>query len=722
MKQEELASLCTKEWQAAEMYMPEIQAERMKALDYYNQEPFGNEEDGLSKFVSSDVRDAVEWTLPQLVEIFVGGDTPIIFEAENAEDAKDAEIESKYCQYVFTRQNKGVLIAYSWIKDALLQKNGIVKAYWDEPTIIEREEYKNKTLSEYMAIQQDDEFEIKEVSVFLNEIEYSEEEFQSIIDSMATMDPAAAANIADQAKISIVGTRKRTVGQIRVENVPPENFMCKKGHNSILLKDAQYAAEMYEKTRSDLIEEGYSADLVNSLPKDQKIEVTNNESQSRHKKEGGLLLSQSNTNDDPAMDVIVIYDHYIRADFNGDGVAELRLVRTVGKSGDYVLENEECDRIPYHAITPYINTHKFYGRSIADNLADLQRAKSQLWRNAFDNFMYSSLPRKVVSGNVNMDDLMSYIPGGIIRKDINATLETDAMPFVANEAFPMIDRLDAVRAERSGFSKDTMGLNPDALANSTNMVGMSIMAQSQLLVKMIATVIAHTGFDSLMLHIREMVRKYETKERVFDLTGEVLTTDPRGWRKERSSSPQVGIGFAGKAEEMTMLQNLLSLQEKAIAAQGGVNGALTSASGVFNTVKRLARRMGIKDVSNYFQDPSTYQPPEPQPSLGEIQLKATIEDLRNKNKQTEANQALKLQEMKTESEFRFAELTQKERLTIKDIESRERIAELELLYKYGKDSHDRNQNALNLLNSVSDEKEDAEEGEMPEKEESPDKE
>lgn len=683
MTEDDLASICDREFDQSKLMLSEIQSDRIKGLDAYNQEKYGNEEDGLSSYVSSDVSDAIEWIMPQLVDVFVGGDTPIMFTPDKAQDAPIADAESKYCQYVFERENQGVITTAIWFKDALMQKNGIVKAYWDEPVVIEREEYKGKTGQEYIALQNDPEYTVDECSIFLNEREFSEDEYASILGAL----PTEAAAIEQEAKYHIVGYRKKTCGQAKIENVPPENFFVQKDHNSIFLKDAKYCCEVSEHTRSDLVEMGYNRDLVDSLPAGDIVAMTD-EKWTRNKKEGGMPVSNIDSSDS-SRGIIAIFDHYIRADFNNDGIAELRHVRTVGRGNQKnILENEEVDRNIYHAITPYLRSYKFHGESVADKLVSLQRAKSQLWRTVFDNTMYSTMPRKVISGNVDVDALLTYVPGGVIQKDANATVENEITPFVANEVFPILDRMDGVRAERTGFSRDSMGLDPTALANSTTPVGMAILAQSQLLVKMIATIFAHSGFQSLMEHIRELVYKYEKEEKVFDLTGQndFKTVDPRSWRKKRSSVPKVGIGFAGKNEELSLMTQLMTMQQQFVMAQGGVNGALTNAGGIYNTAKRMAQRMGVKDVSNYFQDPATYKPPAPQPSLAEVQMKASIENMNNQQKMKESDQSINLKKMQLDHDFKLAELSQKERISAKEIESRESIAHAELLYRYGHDA------------------------------------
>lgn len=688
MTERELAHLCLREFDDSQILTTEIQHERKKSLDYYNQVPFGNEEDGLSAFISSDVRDVIEWTLPQIVDVFVGGDSPIVFNPDNdGPEIEDAKIETAYCQYVFEQQNKGIILSAQWFKDALMQKNGMVKCWRQKEVKREREEYEGKSSADWLALSQDDEFDISECTITVHDVEYSEEEYTKIMAAL----PNYRGKVDAEAKYHIIGYRKKTVSQTVIENMPPENFFIQKDHNTVFPQQARYAGDFYEKSRSELLEMGYDYDLVMALPHSSGIaESLSNEGQARRRKEGGITMAQTVTSTDRSRELVMIYDHYIRADFNNDGYAELRHVRTAGKSNFYVLENEEVDRNPYHSLTPYINSFRFFGRSLADNLMDIQRAKSQLWRNSFDNVAYSAIPRKVVSGNVDIAALMTYVQGGIIKKDLNATVENEITPFVADSALAMADKVDQLRSERSGFSKETMGLDPTALANATNPVGMSILAQSQLLVKMIATIFAHTGFQSLMEHIRELVIKYEDGEKIFELTGKKMSTDLRRWRKQRSSTVKVGIGFAGKQEELSVINNLMTVQQQFILAQGGqIDGPLTNAKGIYNTIQRLCSRMGIKDAETYFTDPATYKPPTPQPTIAEKTLGAQINNIGNQQQIQEAKMILDEKNAQHDHELNIIKVQNEHALKILQIQSDEKMHEQTLLAQYGEASRKR---------------------------------
>jgi hypothetical protein len=85
----------------------ELSEQRRKALRYYLGEPFGNEQEGRSKVVSTDVADVVEWILPALLKIFTAGDEVVRFEPTGPEDEEVAKQATEYVNWIFARDNAG---------------------------------------------------------------------------------------------------------------------------------------------------------------------------------------------------------------------------------------------------------------------------------------------------------------------------------------------------------------------------------------------------------------------------------------------------------------------------------------------------------------------------------------------------------------------------------------------------------------------------------------
>ena len=131
-----------------------LSSERSDAMDYYlgNMDKDMPPADGRSKAVSTDVADAVEGILPSLMDIFFGSDEVVRFEPQGPEDEEAAQQETDYVNYVFVQQNNGWRVTYDYFKDALLQKNGFVKIFWEEDEKEERETYYDLSEDQYAAL------------------------------------------------------------------------------------------------------------------------------------------------------------------------------------------------------------------------------------------------------------------------------------------------------------------------------------------------------------------------------------------------------------------------------------------------------------------------------------------------------------------------------------------------------------------------------------------
>ncbi len=122
--------------------------ERTRALQYYLREPYGNEVEGRSQIVTGEVAEAVDGALPQLLRVFTTTEDIVYFEPKSPNDEESAKQATEYCNWVFYRENDGLLILHNWFKDALLQKTGIVKSYWESKEDVVKEKYKNLTEEE----------------------------------------------------------------------------------------------------------------------------------------------------------------------------------------------------------------------------------------------------------------------------------------------------------------------------------------------------------------------------------------------------------------------------------------------------------------------------------------------------------------------------------------------------------------------------------------------
>ena len=143
---------------------------------------------------------------------------------------------------------------------------------------------------------------------------------------------------------------------------------------------------------------------------------------------------------DKSMEEVETFECYIRTDFDDDGIAELRKVLYAGND---ILENEPIDYVPFCSICPIPMPHKFFGHSLADRTMDLQLIKSTITRQILDNLYLTNNARvTAVDGQVNLDDLLTVTPGGVVRVKSPNAVNPITVPPVSGQSFPMLEYLD----------------------------------------------------------------------------------------------------------------------------------------------------------------------------------------------------------------------------------------------------------------------------------------
>ena len=161
-KDELLAHIEQEENNCIVHYTGLLSEQRRKAMQYYYGQPYGNEIEGRSSVVTTEVKDAVEGILPSLMAIFTTSDEIVRFEAQNPDDEAVAQQATDYVNYIFSRLNNGFLALYCLFKDALLQKNGYVKVYWEDYQEQSKETYEDLDDNQFASLMQDEELELLE--------------------------------------------------------------------------------------------------------------------------------------------------------------------------------------------------------------------------------------------------------------------------------------------------------------------------------------------------------------------------------------------------------------------------------------------------------------------------------------------------------------------------------------------------------------------------------
>jgi hypothetical protein len=582
----------------------DTQLDRALALEYYMREPYGNEVEGRSQIVTGEVAEVVDGALPQVMKVFTTNSKAVEFEPVNAGDGDLAEQITAYVNHIFYKDNNGFEIMHDWFKDGLLQKVGVVKAYWNDKKDATTEKYENLTEDELAMLMQDEEIEVVE-----------QEEIEEVIEqeSQPMIDPQTGQPVADEMGMpmmmevppivnvyyNVKCKRTKDYSKVKIENVAPEEFLIDKRATTI--EDATFVAQRSLVTRSDLIAMGYDPDVVAELSTGDLLDFT----PERVARFGaGEEPFNTNNSDDESMERVEYYECYVRTDLDEDGIAELH---RVCYADNQVLMHEECDYVPFHSVCPIPIPHKFFGQSLADRAMDLQLIKSTVTRQMLDNLYLTNNYRVgAVEGQVNLDDLLTSTAGGVIRiKNPNALVPMTVQSS-ASQSFPMLEYLDSVQAKRSGVSDAQQGLNPDILSNVTATAVSAMTSASQGKLELIARIFADTGVSSLFKGILALICKYQNKERIIKVHNSFVPMNPREWDTQYNLTVNVGLGTGGKQEQLATMQMILAKQEEVIKGYG-LNNPLVNIKQYRDTLAKFVNMAGFKDDSQFLMEVSEEQ-------------------------------------------------------------------------------------------------------------------
>jgi hypothetical protein len=586
----------------------DISDERAKAWRYYESRPFGNEIEGSSSVVTSDVSDVVDGIMPSLLRIFTTAENLVSFDPVGPEDVEKAEQESDFTNYVFFKRNSAFEILYTWFFDALVQKNGVVKAWWDESEQVTYESYSNLSEVELATLLDDDELE---------PVERSETKVE-------TLDMATGETV-EEILHDVLFRRVTQSGRVRVENVPPEEYRVSADARGVNPCNARMVGHERKMKRSDLLDMGFPKSIVDDLPADAIPIMSEEENARRNKTDDDLNMPR-----DRSQDEIVVKEAYIRLDYDGDGRAELRHVIVAGNK---VLSNEPADRSPFHVICPHPLPHKHFGRSAAEKVMDVQLVNSTLLRQILDNLYHTNNPshgvwEQGISENT-LDDLLTTRAGSIKRfaRPVGESYAPITVPFTAQATFPMLEYFDKMKRDRSGISSDSQGLSADALKNIQSSVMAQALDISKMKLEAIARIFAETGIKSLFLHIHELLLKHAPKAEYVQLRNRWVEIDPREWRTRLDMTVNIGLGIGNREQNLLHLNAIWEKQAQ-IVASGGMNLMVTPKN-IFNTASEMVKNANLKTPELFFTDPGDQQAPPPSDEQEELaRLQAELEQRR----------------------------------------------------------------------------------------------
>jgi len=576
---------------AAEDYIDTtISPARVVAAEYYRAAPFGDEENGRSHIVLSEVRDTIQSIIPSLMRIFTSGQKIVEYMPRTAEDIKPAEQASDAVNFVFQEMNPGFSILYSAFKDALLKKTGIV-TWWAESDdrVVERQ-FSGLSEEEILLFQQQN--PTAEI--------ISLEQEESMMGPMYDM------------SVKLVDRQAK----YRVRALPPECFIVdRRARDLDRYFDICGIRDLV--TVSDLVEMGYDAEEImeHGSPGSDDLWASQMEEQQRNP--GSVFLDD---NTDESLRRVKYFKLWMRVDRDGDGVAELRCIHAVGDTC-YILKDEVVDHVPIALFCPDPEPHTIFGHSIADVTMDLQKIKSHVMRATLDSLAQSIYPRTVVvEGQVNIDDVLNKEVGSVIRARQAGAVQDLQTPFVAQPAMGIIDYLDQVKAQRTGVTPASQGLDADLLQSTTKAAVTAQISAAQERTEMIARVFSETGMKQLFSGLLKLITRHQDKPLLVRLRGEWVPVDPTTWNADMDCSVAVALGRGDDAQQMNFLGMLAQKQEQIIQTMG-MGNPIVRLSQYQQTLSQLVRMAGFKNPDSFFS-PVT---PQQEQQLAQSQAQAAEE-------------------------------------------------------------------------------------------------
>ena len=640
---------------------------RESLFDRYMVEPYGDEKDGRSKFLATDVADTVEAVFSEAMEIFTSDDYLVEFAPVGQEDEAAAKQETAIIHHLFREKNNAFTTLSTWFKEGLIEQNAYVRCGWVEKERVLIEEYDDLTLNEFMAVyaqivEREGDYDIER----LDGVNLAEDGTPNPI-----MDEKTGQPMPIDVRIRCIKTEK----QYEIEPIPQNEFFISPRWSKVTLDGCPACGHRAKKSKGELEAMGFHADSIAVLGE----AVETSAEMSRHE--------TKYTDDDFATtdDRLELCEAYVMAEYEG-GERLLKVWTNADarevlkwKSGDWAAE--EVETSPFAAWTPYIVPHRHVGKSVAELAASIQQLKTVLWRQTLDNMYKTNYPRPEVNEEMatrnTFDDLASPDPGKPIRTGGIGAINWVKPPSVLGDTLPLMDRADMDLERHAGASRYAQGLDANTLSKSqigSEGVG-RIMDAGMRRMQVIIRTFAETGLREVFLKMHADMRRGPMRELALQIRGTWVEFNPLSWRNRTDMTVRVGTGRSDKEARLSSLNWMLAQQKEAIAA-GAPN---VTPAHVFETIKRIARTLGLQGIEPYMADPAQIPPapdgpPEVDPMVQAQIALAEAEGLKAQAAMVKAQ----TDQGKVQSEIAFkAESLQLER-EIAQFKAQEAAAELEI--------------------------------------------
>jgi hypothetical protein len=547
-------------------------------------------EKGRSQVVSRDVRAAVKKIKPAIMRTILGNDRVVEYMPVAEGDEETAQQATDYINFVVVPECNLRAAIEDAADDALKGRTGILTWGWEEKRCVSVSEHSGLDDMALAMLAGDDDVEVLEHSTRSESVDQYDEMAGGMVQ-------------AEQAVHDVRIRRERIERRPYVRAIKPEDFLI---DDEAVSFDAARLIGTHERlTRSDLIAMGYDAETVNALP------IAGSDDREQDIEEDARRREALDTGDDAnarAMQEVDYYELYVRADYDGDGIAEIRRICMAGGTASKnILKNDEVDCANFAPIRCERLPHQWEGVSVADDAMEIQKIKTVLLRQTLDNLYWQNKPQPIVQeGSIKNPEAVLNPDFGLPIRVGNGMKWQDAVgfrqvPFMAKESFAMLAYLDEELSDRTGISDASSGLAPDALQNmtakATALIEQGGIGQTEMMVRTLAD-----DLKPVFRGLLKIIIQHQDKPRTIRLRNEWVTFDPRAWNAEMDATVNTGLGAGTRERDMAMMQLVIGMQEKLFAAFGPDN-PFVSPDNLYAALSRLVESAGLKTPDMYFNEP-----------------------------------------------------------------------------------------------------------------------
>lgn len=665
LSKDELVQILREQERAAVSFRDTILAgEQANALDFYEAEPFGDEEEGRSQVVVPDVAEVVDYMQISVLRTVAAAGRVVEFEPGDTDQVPDlpeepeepeqpdpqtapeqqvalAQAMTRYqaekqqydqavsafqrwerqldkaaddataaVNHIFMRRQNGYRILLDWLQSGLIEKIGIIKT----ACVTER-----KKIRQALTVSED----------------------QLALLSQQGADIAEATDNGDGSFDVVVQSYKEVKRYLDFPIPSEEYIFPPRTHDE---DSAGYQAHRCRKTLSDLIEMGFDRAVVEALPTEDGNEFRDARQYSRWGDEEGMGEAFQRA---PAMREVILLEEYARLDMDGDGVAELWQIFRVK---DTILDMTEVDEPPFVVWTPFPRAHRLIGNSLAEKTMDIQRVNSVLLRQALDGTYLTNNPRVALSedsiGNDTIDDLLTVRPGGIVRHKGSVPPSPLNEPFDIQKSLGMLEYMAGLRETRTGITRLNQGLDEDTI-NKTATGQAALQATGQQMEEFVARNFAEAMARLFAKKLRLMAA--HGSPIALKIDGSYRRVDPSTWDTDMNVAVTVGLGSGRKEQRLLYRAQLLPIQEQ------GLQYGLTDPKRLFNNAAGMVRDANLGNPDDFFIDPDSSEfkaaqaskPPQPDPEVMKVQLQAQSSQQMAQIKAEESSRQIELSQQES---------------------------------------------------------------------------